>query len=83
MKNSWNLFWKDYANLAFASIDFCRHHWFGMFLITIMTCMSFVVMMISYVNGGFDNLRCWISQKWLRVKDSVAGVIGRSKQKTK
>lgn len=56
MKNSWNSFWKDYRNLAGTSIRFCRNHWLGMLILTLATFGSYIVWLVTYVNGGFDDL---------------------------
>ena len=75
MKNKWNLFWKDYGDLATDSIRFYRKHWFG--------CLLYLAVMVLYIvgclNDWFDDLYCWIDDKISFLKNKVKSVFRKGK----
>lgn len=75
MENKWNLFWKDYGDLATDSIRFCRKHWFGCLL-----CLAISALyIIGCVAGWFKDLYCWIDDKISFLKNKVKSVFGKGK----
>lgn len=75
MENKWNLFWKDYGDLATDSIRFCRKHWFGCLL-----CLAISALyIIGCVAGWFEDLYCWIDDKISFFKNKVKSVFGKGK----
>lgn len=75
MENKWNLFWKDYGDLATDSIRFCRKHWFGCLL-----CLAISALyIIGCVAGWFEALYCWIDDKISFLKNKVKSVFGKGK----
>lgn len=75
MKNKWNLFWKDYVDLATDSIRFCRKHWFGCLL-----CLAISALyIIGCAAGWFEDLYCWIDDKISFLKNKVKSVFGKGK----
>lgn len=75
MENKWNLFWKDYGDLATDSIRFCRKHWFGCLL-----CLAISALyIIGCVAGWFEDLYCWIDDKISFLKNKVKSVFGKGK----
>ena len=75
MKNEWNLFWKDYGDLATDVIRFCRKHWFG--------CLVYVAAMALYIigclTGWFEDLYCLVDDEISFLKNKVKSVFGKGK----
>ena len=75
MKNKWNLFWKDYGDLAADSLRFYRKHWFG--------CLLYLAVMVLYIvgclNDWFEDLYCWIDDKIAFLKNEVKSVFRKGK----
>lgn len=79
MKNSWNLFWKDYGTLFGDSCRFCRKHWFG--------CLLYVIIMIAYavayVSDAFGGIYDWIYDTVQNLTDTVKSIFIRGKHEKK
>lgn len=75
MKNRWNLFWKDYANLATDSIRFCRKHWLG----TLVYLAIMALYITGCLTGWLENLYYSIAVKILRLKAKVKSIFVKGK----
>ena len=79
MKNSWNLFWKDYETLYWDSIRFCRKHWFGCLLYAIVM----IVYMVACVTDVFDGIYDWIHYMVQNLKDAVRSIFTKGEHEKK
>lgn len=75
MKESWSLFWSDYANLAGESIRFFRNHWLGMLIFMV----PFALYMIGICAGWFDELLYGIEAGCESLKTRIASVFKKGK----
>lgn len=79
MKNSWNLFWKDYGTLFEDCLRFCRKHWFG--------CLLYVIFMIVYdvacLTDVFNSIYDWIYDAAQDLKDAVKSIFTKGEHEKK